>query len=289
MNTDQDARFDTLLDLLIARSLHGLTDEEQAQLDLLLADLDETTLRRLQDDLEAALATAGNASALRGSADHTSGDAPPPGLYQRLEEDADRFFGLAPSSVADLGARRAGDGRAAAVPDTAHAAGARRMALAGWLGWAAAAMLLVVVWSGRPAPGPALPTSLPPAEARAALLAEADTVTLPWAPSAWSEFEAVQGDVSWNDGRQEGYLRLVDMPPNDPSEAQYQLWIVDPERDSEPVDGGVFDVPAGTGELIVPVRATLPVDRPVAFAITRERPGGVVVSEGPLLVVASRG
>ena len=156
---------------------------------------------------------------------------------------------------------------------------------AGWSGWAVAALLLIVVWTGRTGPEP-LP--LTPSEARTALLAEAGTVRIDWAPSSWREFAAVEGDVSWNDRRQEGYLRLVNMPPNDPSLAQYQLWIVDPNRDAEPVDGGVFDVPPG-GEVIIPVRSTLAVDQPVAFAITREQPGGVVVSEGPLLVVARRG
>jgi anti-sigma-K factor RskA len=78
------------------------------------------------------------------------------------------------------------------------------------------------------------------------------------------------------------------MPVNDPGEAQYQLWIIDPERDTHPVDGGVFNV-SSSGEVIIPVQARLPVDRPTTFAITLEKPGGVVVSAGPLLVVASAG
>ena len=61
---------------------------------------------------------------------------------------------------------------------------------------------------------------------------------------------------------------------------------MDPDRDRHPVDGGVFDV-SGKGEVVIPIRAVLPVHGPSAFAITLEQPGGVVVSDGPLLVVAS--
>jgi hypothetical protein len=44
------------------------------------------------------------------------------------------------------------------------------------------------------------------------------------------------------------------------------------------VDGGVFDVPANAGEVIIPIRAALMVRKPAAFAVTLEKPGGVVVS-----------
>jgi anti-sigma-K factor RskA len=68
---------------------------------------------------------------------------------------------------------------------------------------------------------------------------------------------------------------------NDPSQSQYQLWIFDANRDDRyPVDGGVFDIPAGgTGEIIVPISARLNIDKVTLFAITVERPGGVVVSD----------
>jgi hypothetical protein len=60
---------------------------------------------------------------------------------------------------------------------------------------------------------------------------------------------------------------------------QYQLWIFDAARDQRyPVDGGVFDVPANAGEVVIPIRASLMVRKPAAFAVTLEKPGGVVVS-----------
>ena len=84
-------------------------------------------------------------------------------------------------------------------------------------------------------------------------------------------------------------MLLTGMPVNDPATSQYQLWVVDPERDGNPVDGGVFDIPPGVSTVVIPIDAKLAVNDPVAFAITREQPGGVVVSKGPLLVVASAG
>ena len=69
------------------------------------------------------------------------------------------------------------------------------------------------------------------------------------------------------------------LPVNDPSRRQYQLWIFDKSRSAEkPVDGGVFDV-SSTGELIVPIDAKLAVTEAFLFAITAEKPGGVVVSD----------
>jgi hypothetical protein len=60
---------------------------------------------------------------------------------------------------------------------------------------------------------------------------------------------------------------------------QYQIWIFDAGRDKRyPVDGGVFDVPANAAEVVIPIRATLMVRKPAAFAVTVEKPGGVVVS-----------
>ena len=48
----------------------------------------------------------------------------------------------------------------------------------------------------------------------------------------------------------------------------------------------MFDIPAGQTEVLIPIDAKLAVVDPKAFAITAEQPGGVVVSAGPLLVVA---
>ena len=94
------------------------------------------------------------------------------------------------------------------------------------------------------------------------------------------------GQVIWNAEEQTGYMKLAGLPVNDPNKFQYQLWIVDPSRDAEPIDGGVFDITA-EGEVIIPIDAKLRSDSPAVFAITVEQPGGVVVSQGPLQVVAA--
>jgi hypothetical protein len=157
-------------------------------------------------------------------------------------------------------------------------------------GWYLAAALALAFVLLRPdatvdTQGPATLVSI--AEQRGVLLQDANTIVLPWAAPDAEGYQAVTGDVVWNTARQQGFLRLAGMPANDSARSQYQLWIVDPARDAEPVDGGVFDVPASTGEVIVPINAKLRVLDPAAFAITAEQPGGVVVSEGPLLVVAA--
>lgn len=113
-----------------------------------------------------------------------------------------------------------------------------------------------------------------------------DVTRLTWTPNL-PEYQGVSGEIIWSDRAQSGFMRLSGMPVNDPTIAQYQLWIVDPRRDERPVDGGVFDISGGGGEVVIPIRSKLLVSEPVVFAITREKPGGVVVSAGPHLLVAA--
>jgi len=97
------------------------------------------------------------------------------------------------------------------------------------------------------------------------------------------------GDVVWDRERQRGYLLLSGFVANDPSRARYQLWIFDAARDERyPVDGGLFDVPPGHSEVVIPVRAVLPVTKPTGFAVTVERPDGTVVSPREKLVAFAR-
>ncbi len=275
------ARNDEMLDLLVARATEGLSPEEERELERLLAADGATD----PQDMELAAAAATNAFA----AGAGYGEEMPAGLKERLLADAraDSDTPRAPATVTDIGSRaRRNEG-------SQQSSGSGNNGLAGStfnrLGWAAAAMLLVALLVvNRPLPEE--PGGADPVEARAELIREEPgTVVLPWNPPDIDEYAGVSGDVVWNNEKQEGYLRLAGMPTNDPVRSQYQLWIVDPERDEQPVDGGVFDIPAGTGEVIVPIRAKLGVIDPQAFAITREQPGGVVVSDGPLLVVASAG
>jgi hypothetical protein len=49
----------------------------------------------------------------------------------------------------------------------------------------------------------------------------------------------------------------------------------------------VFDVTSG-GEVIVPIHAKLKVTKPTLFAVTVEKPGGVVVSKRERIVVLAK-
>lgn len=174
----------------------------------------------------------------------------------------------------------------AAAP--APAAG-RRVTATGRAGWYLAAGLALALGLSLFRPPATLPTqsgTAPLAQLREGLIAAPDAIRIPWGGSDQPGYASVTGDVVWSDARQEGYLRLVGLPPNDPGQQQYQLWIVAPGRDRHPVDGGVFDAGA-RGEVIVRIDAKLRVTQPAAFAITLEKPGGVVVSTQPLLLVAA--
>ncbi len=174
------------------------------------------------------------------------------------------------------------------VPRRAVAPVARRTGGYGWHAAAAALLLAILGWYPRLADTPQSPVAAQNAvpdyaTARAALLARPGVVTTsfsgpPDAASA-SASATVAGDVVWDPATQRGYLRLRGLPANDPAATQYQLWVFDGGRDPKyPVDGGVFDVHATEVETIVPIRVPLKVGQAVLFAVTVERPGGVVVS-----------
>lgn len=208
----------------------------------------------------------------------------PQGLESRLMQQATSWSASQArrAEVADISiARERRQQPAPPVP-------APRRPAAAWSGWAVAAAIaiaFIVLRTG----GPQAPVAASPQQLRAELLRSApDAVTVPWSAPTQPGYERVTGDVVWSGGQQQGYLRLAGLPANDPARHQYQLWIIDPQRDTHPVDGGVFDVTAG-GEVTIPIQAKLAVGRPSAFAITLEQPGGVVVSKGPLLVVAAIG
>jgi len=140
----------------------------------------------------------------------------------------------------------------------------------------------------RPAPEEREPPTL--RQQREQLLASDDAFRLKWLPSSDPAALVATGDVVWSNERQEGYLTFRKLAANDPTVQQYQLWIIDGQRDpAQPVDGGVFDVQATDDEVIVRIDAKLQVFDPQAFAVTIEKPGGVVVSDRARLpLLASR-
>lgn len=73
-------------------------------------------------------------------------------------------------------------------------------------------------------------------------------------------------------------MRFRNLPVNDPTKEQYQLWIFDKnQNEATPIDGGVFDI-ASTDQAIIPIVSKLVAKDVYLFAITIEKPGGVVVS-----------
>lgn len=260
-------------ELLVDQVIGGLEMLQQQELEALLTDETE----KLQQELmqTAALVQVGMLAAKPQTATKM-----PEHLRQSI---------AARASLGAQASKSPGDnvvtlGRATHKPSQAPSA-ARQSDFGRYAGWAVAAALAFAFLVFRTDVEPESP-----AKQRTQLMSAApDVISVPWATSDQPGYENVSGDVIWSDMRQQGYMRLAGLPANNPATAQYQLWIVDPDRSAEPVDGGVFDIPSEGGEFIVPVQAKLNVDKPVAFAITLEKPGGVVVSAGPLLVVAPVG
>lgn len=166
------------------------------------------------------------------------------------------------------------------------ARGRRSPRLLAWSGWAVAAGALAFGLTRDVGPTATSPSPAPVTvdDQLAALLEDADTSVSPWAVGD------VTGDVVWNDERNQGFMRLSGLPVNDPATSQYQLWIFrgdDPASEDHPVDGGVFDIRTSKGTVTVPIDAKLQVGGAGFFAVTVERPGGVVVSDREQIVAAA--
>jgi hypothetical protein len=117
---------------------------------------------------------------------------------------------------------------------------------------------------------------LSPAQERQQLLAAKDIQQSTWGDLDPKKPQNLQGDVVWSNSEQKGFVRFSNLPVNDKTKEQYQVWIFD-ENQKQPIDGGVFDANEA-GEIIIPINAKLKVQKPKMFAVTAEKPGGVVVS-----------
>jgi len=265
--------------LLADQAVQGLSGSEKLELQTMLQSVDVETANRFAEELELAAATLDRC--LCAPAD----DELPDQLQDKVlaaMADARKLDQLSASQAP-------ADASVHALPVTPLPGAGQGKGSGSELGWyaAAASFALALLFGWQLLQQPVSEQSSPDAASqRQALLAQDNTMVIPWQPPDDQRFAGVSGDVVWNNATQSGYMRLVNMPVNDPAASQYQLWIVDPERDEHPVDGGVFNVNA-SGEVIVPINSKLPIIQPAAFAITEEQPGGVVVSAGPLLVVAA--
>ena len=260
--SEEAPRKERLLDLLEERAVYGLTPEAERELRSLEPE-------QAAGDLEAfeRAAAAIHLSFLDGLA------TMPEGLQSNLEASARGFSaGTAPRHELRL----LSSATSHAPRPTEAAPAPRREGGSGssWFGWLVAAGILAFFLLPRPSQEPTA------REGRDALIATAtDLVRAEWSPNPDALGQEASGGVVWSSSRNEGYMTFRGLEANDPATSQYQLWIFDKDRPSEhPVDGGVFDVPAGGGDVVVPIRTQLPVAEPTLFAVTVERPGGVVVS-----------
>jgi anti-sigma-K factor RskA len=261
MNQDRE---EMLLDLLMKKAVHGLTETEVKR----LSELEAGREHDASFDLTA------SAVALV----DVEPEPIPANLRSRVLADAERYFDEATTSpqesIANEGVRSPSE----------------KMPIWGWLGWAvaAAAIILLVanVWimpTKKPdvvrVPTPTPAESLDPAQQRQRLLdSNSVNARAEWTTGNVKEL-AVSGDIVWSDEKQAGYMRFKGLPVNDTSRQTYQLWIFDETQDPKtPIDGGTFDVNAD-GEVVIPVNARLKAKNPKMFAVTIEKPGGVVVSK----------
>ena len=127
------------------------------------------------------------------------------------------------------------------------------------------------------------PKVLTSSEKRDQFIASAkDVIRTSWTSPA--KDENLKGEVVWSTEKQEGYMTFKGLPKNAADKETYQLWIFDETPlEAHPVDGGVFDINAD-GEVVVPIDAKIRTGAPKAFAVTVEKPGGVVVSKREKIV-----
>ncbi|MGA2397657.1 MAG: anti-sigma factor [Steroidobacteraceae bacterium] len=251
---------EAMLDLLIKQVTEGLSPEEQRELDVLDNEVASAYARDLEH-AAAAISVAGTGHP----------EPMPAALRSRIETQLEAA--MAAAAPTD-------EARSTTVRSIGRAPRPRARNAAGW--WAAAACLVLAVlgWLRSPplvhAPGAAQT----PAQQREALLARPGTLQIQLDTTAEPAAAGAKADVVWDPHTQQGVVRFVGLKPNDPSQHQYQLWIFDGDRDQRyPVDGGVFDVPPNAAQVVVPIHAEVPVHAAKAFAVTIEKPGGVVVSE----------
>lgn len=266
---------DVLYDLLVKKAIYGLDDAEQAELDR----MDPGTVEAEFRSLELTAAAIGLAE--------LEIEPLPQHLRAGIEANALAHF----SETRELSAES--QPWPPARPAVREAK--QGMSWFGWLGWAAAAAacvaLAINIWSTRRQPGPEIaqnpaPAATPyvkqpaPAEARDVLASTAsDLIKATWAAGNVKGISDIVGDIIWSDDKQSGYMTFRGLPPNDPSQSTYQLWIMDENQgDKTPIDGGTFNVNSD-GEVVVPVNAHLKARSPHLFAVTIEKPGGVVVSK----------
>ncbi len=100
--------------------------------------------------------------------------------------------------------------------------------------------------------------------------------------SSLNKYEEGVAVIVWDPERQEGKLKIKNMPPVQASK-DYQLWVVDKSNPDVPVSGGVVKLNAD-GSATMTFKPVTPVSSASAFAISVEKEGGVPKGEGPIVL-----
>jgi len=294
-----------LVELLVQRAVDGLSSSERAELKALLEEEKYVDAGRFEYTAAALL--------LAGDVEQSVPDEMPDDLRERLYAQAEMFEATmapqprqrqrsgsgqpqvisiagrsrsnAPSSSASA-AQQPSPGRHQARKSPAFSLQSK----AGWFAAAASVLIAVAGWWPRAQDGEQTAVEVPVATAlqqeRDKLLAQQGVVQRTWQTTQDPAASGVTGDVVWDPQSQNGFVRFRGLQANNASQQQYQLWIFDGTRDERyPVDGGVFDIPAGQSEVIIPIKAKLEIRDPALFAVTIEKPGGSVVSSRDRIVV----
>ena len=257
MNSSSTSPTDRLDALLAVSMVRELTREELVELDSLAGA-----------ETDAMIASAEQAAMSATVAFAEEDPVPMPSdLSAKLQEQAEAHFAKASSQ-----------GQATGTPVLAGPGSEKRTSILPWLLTAAAVVMAVIGWM----PGTGKGGLLSPEESYRGMIAQApsDLLRLDWQVLEDPASIGASGELLWADSEQRGYMKFKDLKSNDASQSQYQLWIFDDKTNTaHPVDGGVFDIPAGASEIIIPIDAKINVKEAFQFAITVEAPGGVVVSK----------
>lgn len=270
---------DRMLDLLTDQVLFGLSEEESAELKEL-----EKLYPELKNDNSLEL----TASAI-GLTNLGEIEPMPQHLQNKILADANEYFANVKSSNVLQFQPQLREVKSEKTEEDVQPTFQfePKRPLIQWLGWAFAGLACValavsigfnlqkptVVVQEVPVP----PKVLTASEQYNQLLASAkDLKKTPWVNP--KNDKEILGEVVWSEAEQKGFMKFTGLAANDVNKEQYQLWIFDETQDEKtPIDGGVFDVKEN-GEVLIPIKATLKFKNPKLFAVTAEKPGGVVVS-----------
>lgn len=287
-----------LVELLVQRAVDGLNSSERAELKQLLSEEKYVDAGRFEYTAASLL--------LAGDVENHEHEEMPYSLRERLMAQADTVVdSMQPPArqsssqprVISIAGRSRSTTAAPAIgtpPSVSKAPATRKPASwgskVGWFAAAASVLIALAGWWPRLQSGGDPTVEVPIAttleQERQQLLAQQGVLTRTWQTTQDPAASGVTGDIVWDQRTQNGYLRFRGLQANNTDELQYQLWIFDGERDERyPIDGGVFDIPPGQREVIIPITAKLQVRNPAMFAVTIEKAGGSVVSSRDRIVV----